>query len=123
MVSRAAILSVALASSLGLNVPAAVAGYGAVAYDTGTRKAGSAWNEDTQQKADDAALRMCGSDQCKVLFAVAPGMCAAFATPESGPAWSGATKTSIIDAEISAMKDCQARIKVRCLLRQSRCNN
>jgi len=65
----------------------AAAGHGAVAYDTEARKAGYAWNEDTQQKADDAARRDCGSDKCKARFGIAPGMCAAFASPESGPAW------------------------------------
>ena len=97
------------------------AGYGAVAYDTEGRKAGYAWNEETQQKADDAARKDCGSDKCKVRFGVAPGMCAALATPESGSAWGGAVKKSLSDATFAAVKNCQKHAKSKCTSRESKC--
>jgi hypothetical protein len=59
--------AMAQATILIANVPA-LAGYGAVAYDQEKRKQGVAWNEDTQQRANEAALRACGSDSCKLRF-------------------------------------------------------
>jgi len=99
----------------------AAAGYGAVAYDTEARKAGYAWNENTQQNAEDAARRDCGSDKCKARFSIAPGMCAAFATPESGPAWGGAVRKSLPDATFAAVKNCQKHAKAKCVVRESKC--
>ena len=52
--------AMAQATILIANVPA-MAGYGAVAYDQEKRKQGVAWNEDSQQRAIEAALRACGS--------------------------------------------------------------
>ena len=118
----AALLCVAVAHATILiaNVPA-VARYGAVAYDQNKRKQGAAWNEDTQQRANEAALRTCASDSCKVRFGVPPGRCAAFATPENGPAWGGAVRTTVDDAKFAALKNCQKHAKNKCAMRENGC--
>jgi uncharacterized protein DUF4189 len=120
---RSAILlyvAVAQASILIGNV-SAMAGHGAVAYDQEKRKQGAAWNEDTQQRANEAALRACASDSCKVRFGVAPGKCAALATPESGAAWGAAVRKTVDDAKFAALKNCQRHAKNKCATRESGC--
>ena len=105
-------------------VPAgpAAAGYGAVAYDQDARKLGAAWNEDTQKRANEAALRECGSDGCSVRFGVPPDMCGAFATPDSGKAWGGSVRKTIDAAKLAAVKNCQKHAKKQCTVRESQCN-
>ena len=112
--------AVAQATILFANVPA-VAGYGAVAYDQEKRKQGVAWNENTQQRANEVALRACGSDSCKVRFGVPPGRCAALATPENGPAWGGSVRKTVDDAKLAALKNCQKHAKSKCAMRESGC--
>ena len=84
--------------SLTLVTGSAVAGYGAIAYDQDARKQGSAWDEDTQQHANDAALRDCGSDGCKVRFGVPPA--SAQGLRPRKPAMHGA-----VPSETSSMSD------------------
>src|SRR5260370_42662206 len=67
----------------------AFAGYGAVAFDEKTAKYGFGWNEDTQKRADEAALQACNSEGCKVVFPVPPRRCGALATGEKGNAGRG----------------------------------
>jgi hypothetical protein len=100
----------------------AVAGYGAVAYDQDARKQGSAWDEDTQQRANDAALKDCGSNGCKVRFGVPPGKCGGLATPESGNSWGGAVRDKLDAARVAAIKNCQKRAKGECKIRENKCN-
>ena len=100
----------------------AFAGYGAVAYDQDTRKQGFAWDEASQERANEAAKRDCGSDACKVRFGVAPKMCAALATPDSGPAWGGAVRKSVDAAKFAALKNCQKHASDKCVIRESKCN-
>ena len=54
-------------------VGSALAGYGALAVgvDETTVKYGLSSNEETQKKAEDAALKECGSDKCKIVFKTA----------------------------------------------------
>jgi hypothetical protein len=120
----AAARSVIVPAVLGLALlpPAPVfADYGAVAYDGKARKDGYAWSETTQERANDAARRDCGSDNCTVRFGVPPGMCAALATPESGAAWGGAVRKSLDDAKFVAVKNCQKHAKQICIVRESKC--
>jgi hypothetical protein len=100
----------------------AVAGYGAVAYDQDARKQGFAWDEPSQERANEAAKRDCGSDACKVRFGVGLKLCAALATPDSGPAWGGAVRKSVDAAKFAAMKNCQKHAGDKCVIRESKCN-
>jgi hypothetical protein len=120
--SRTAAFCRTLAALLVFNAAPALAGYGAVAYDEGTRKRGFASNEDTQQHADDVAMRECGSGGCKVRFRVQPGWCAALATPEAGIAWGGAVKKTLDAAKLAAVENCQKNTPAQCILRESACN-
>jgi hypothetical protein len=113
--------SFAVVALLVITLPA-LAGYGAVAYDQDKRKHGTAWDEETQQRANEASLRQCGSDRCKVRFPIPPSMCAAFATPESGAAWGGAVRKSMDQAKFAALKNCQKHAKNKCAVRESKCN-
>src|SRR5260370_34967706 len=72
-----------------LSAAPAFAGYGAVAFDEKSAKYGFAWNEDTQKRADEAALQACNSEGCKVVIPVPPRRCAALATGEKGSAGRG----------------------------------
>ena len=83
---RRATIIAACFSALLVSVAAApaFAGYGAVAFDEKTAKYGFGWNEDTQKRADEAAIQACNSEACKVVIPVPPRKCAAFATAEEG---------------------------------------
>ena len=109
-------LSIALSINL-----LAFAGYGTVAYDQGARKQGFAWDEPTQERANEAAWRDCGAEGCKVRFGVPPGKCAVLATPDSGPAWGGAVRKSVDEAKFAAIKNCQKHAKNKCIVRESKC--
>ena len=119
--SRSVISAIAVGIALSISSPA-FAGYGAVAYDQGARKKGFAWDEATQERANEAARRDCGSEACKVRFGVAPGKCAALATPESGAAWGGAVRKSVDEAKSAAVKNCQKHAKDnKCTVQESKC--
>src|SRR3954468_21116930 len=93
-----------------------------IAYDQGARKQGFAWDEPTQERANEAARRDCGSEACKVRFGVPPGKCAALARPESGPAWGGAVRKSVDEAKSAAVKNCQKHAKDnKCTVQESKC--
>ena len=98
------------------------AGYGAVAYDQDARKQGFAWDEVSQEKANESAKRECGSDACKVRFGVGPKMCSAFATPEAGSAWGGSVRKSVDEPKLAALKNCQKHAGQKCVVRESKCN-
>jgi hypothetical protein len=100
----------------------ALAGYGALARDDGTGKYGFSSNEETQSKADDVALKECGSDKCKVVFRTVPRECGAIATNEEGKVWGGAKRPRRDAAELAAMQNCQKHTKGQCKIRGSECN-
>ena len=100
----------------------ALAGYGAFAFDEKSGKYGHSANEQTQKRADEAALKVCGSDACKVVFPVGPGSCGALATAETGNAWGGAVKQTGDAAKLAAIENCQKRTSTQCKVRQSECN-
>jgi hypothetical protein len=89
---------------------------------SGRAKAGFAWDEPSQERANEAAKRDCGSDACKVRFGVAPKMCAALAIPDSGPAWGGAVRKSVDEAKFAALKKCQKHAGDKCVIRESKYN-
>src|SRR5581483_6164154 len=76
----------------------ALAAYGAFAYDEATGKYGVAWNEDTESRAREVALKDCKSPGCKIVMPVGPHICAALATAETGTAWGGVNDRPTKDA-------------------------
>jgi hypothetical protein len=120
---RAAMIVVGFSAILGIFAAApAFAGYGAVAFDEKTAKYGFGWNEDTQKRADEAALQSCNSPDCKVVIPVPPRRCAALATGETGNAWGGNVNATRDAAKLRAIENCQKRTSGKCVLRESDCN-
>jgi hypothetical protein len=102
--------------------PPAFAGYGALAHDDATGKYGLSSNEETQAKAEDVAMKVCGSDKCKIVFRTSRRECGAFATPESGPIWGAGKGSPRSRAELDAVQNCQKRTKEQCKVRGAECN-
>jgi hypothetical protein len=115
----AALVTVAL--SLGAAAPA-LAGFGALAFDESSRKYGLSSNEDTQTKADDVAMKECGSDKCKIVFRTVARTCGAVALAETGTGWGAGKRPNRAAAELDAMQNCQKRTKGQCKIRAAECN-
>ena len=98
------------------------AGYGALAHDDASGKYGLSANEETQSKADDVAMKICGGDKCKVVFRTVAKECGAIATAESGNAWGAGKRPQRAAAELDAVQNCQKRTKGQCKLRSAECN-
>jgi hypothetical protein len=100
----------------------ALAGHGALARDQDTGKYGFSSNEDTQTKADDVAMKICGNEKCKIVFRTGPKECGALATAEEGKAWGGAKRPRREAAELAAIQNCQKQTKGQCKTRGAECN-
>ncbi|HEX3885171.1 MAG TPA: DUF4189 domain-containing protein [Stellaceae bacterium] len=100
----------------------AMAAFGAFAYDEGAGKFGYSYNEQTQGKADAAALKGCASGGCKVVFRTGPQQCGAIAATENGKIWGGSRRDRREAAELAAMQDCQKRGSAQCKIKASQCN-
>jgi len=120
---RTTTMMAALALMLTAAAPAFAAA-GAIAYDESNGKYGFAWNKPTQQEANDAAKKDCGSDKCK-LIPVPGGKCGALATsadPKESSAWGASVREGKAEAELAAMQNCQKRTSGQCKIRGSECN-
>jgi hypothetical protein len=101
----------------------AFAAYGAFAHDGTTGKYGYSWNEPNEKKAEEAALRGCASEKCKIVFKTKTGECGAIATTENGKVWGGASRPKKDAAEKAAVDNCQKRTSAgQCKMRGSECN-
>lgn len=102
----------------------ASAGYGALAQDDASGKYGLSANEQTQSKADDVAMKICGGDKCKIVFRTVAKECGAIATAETGNAWGAGKRpqNQRAAAELAAIQSCQKRTKGQCKLRGAECN-
>jgi hypothetical protein len=98
------------------------AAYGALAYDEAGLKYGMSSNEESQRKAEEVALKICGSDKCKIIFRTVAKECGAIATAETGNAWGGGKHAQRASAELAAMKNCQKHTKGQCKVRGAECN-
>ena len=106
----------------GAAAPPAWAGHGALAHDDASGKYGLSANEESQSKADDVALKICGGDKCKIVFRTAARECGAIATAEAGNAWGAGKRPQRAAAELDAVQNCQKRTKGQCKLRGAECN-
>jgi hypothetical protein len=115
--------SLAALASIASAAPAHAA-FGAFAYDQTTGKYGYSWNETSEQKAEEAALKGCASDKCKIIFRTKDGQCGAFAMTENGKIWGGATRPKRDAAEKAALDNCRKRVSAgaQCKIRGSECN-
>jgi len=120
---RSTMIALGIAAFLaGAGAQPALAGYGALAHDDASGKYGLSANEETQSKADDVAMKICGGDKCKVVFRTVAKECGAIATAESGNAWGAGKRPQRAAAELDAVQNCQKRTKGQCKLRGAECN-
>jgi hypothetical protein len=110
----------AFASAMLPSVPAH-AGYGAIAWDTETGKAGWIWNRPTPREAAQQALRECGASGCRLVIKPTSA-CAALATIGNGKAIGAAARKTQDEARSAALTDCQKRGAGECVVRASGCN-
>jgi hypothetical protein len=98
--------------------------YGALARDNATGKFGLSWGKQTQQQADDAALKDCADTTCKIVFRSLPHQCGAIATAtkENSTAWGAGRKAGRAAAELAAINDCQKHTDGQCKVRAGGCN-
>jgi len=125
---RATLSAAAITILFGLTAAApAFAAYGSMALDDDTGRYGASWNEETQKKADEAALKGCNSAGCKIVFRVLPRRCGALATGEKGTsgkvAWGGKNNAATRDAaKLAALENCQKHSSGKCEVRENECN-
>ena len=120
---RVTLAAAAMAAVLNLAAAApALAAYGAFAHDETTGRYGFSWNEDSQRKADETAMKGCNSPDCKVVFRTGPRECGAIALTDNGKAWGGAKRPKRDAAELAAMENCQKHTKGQCKVKGSECN-
>ena len=100
----------------------ALAGFGALAHDDDSGKYGLSYNEESQSKADDVAMKECGGDKCKNVFRMGPRECGAIATAEDRKVWGGGKHAQKATAELAAMTNCQKHTKGQCKIRGAECN-
>ena len=97
-------------------------GYGAIAWDRGTGRYGVSWNQQTGNRAEEAALGECGASGCKVVGRVGPRMCGAFATTEDGKQAGAAWRKDREAARLDALKSCSKANAGECIVRATDCN-
>src|SRR5437764_6713051 len=115
---------VAMTAAIVLTVAAAPAwgGFGAVAYDQDAGKFGASWNEPSPARANEAALKQCASEQCRV-YPVEPKGCGALAVSDKDKAWGGADRVNLEAAKREAIAHCQTHTTAgTCAVRVSGCN-
>jgi hypothetical protein len=115
-------IALGIAAFLAAAAEPAFAGYGALAYDEAAKKYGLSSNEETQRKAEEVAVKICGADKCKIVFRTVAKECGAIATAETGTAWGGGKDAQRAAAELAAMKNCQKHTKGQCTVRGAECN-
>jgi hypothetical protein len=100
----------------------ASAGYGAIAYDQQNGKLGASWNQSTQARANELALKECASTECRV-HPVEPKGCGALAKSDKDQAWGGADRVSLDEAKREAVAHCQTHTTDgQCAVSVSGCN-
>jgi hypothetical protein len=124
MICRTITAAAAIAAvALGLAAAApAQAGFGAVAYDQDTGTYGATWDEPTQARAYELALRQCNSPGCRV-HPVEPAGCGALALSDKDKAWGGADRETLAAARKDAVARCQTHTTDgKCEVRVAGCN-
>ena len=118
--AAAFLVSLDLPTSLEVELPPP--NYGSVAYEDAGGRYGMSRNHDSQPHADEAALRECAAEKCKIVFHVGPHQCGAIALTEDGKIWGGAVRQKRDEAELAAVGNCQKRTGDRCKVRGADCN-
>jgi len=116
--------AVGLAALALAGIAPAKAAVGAFAYDEATGKYGASWNEPDEKAAEEAALKGCASDKCKIVFRTKAGQCGAIAATDDGKIWGGAWRLKREDAEKAATANCEKRpgASGKCKVKTAQCN-
>ena len=116
--------AVSLAALALAGIAPAKAAVGAFAYDEATGKYGASWNEPDEKAAEEAALKGCASDKCKIVFRTKAGQCGAIAATDNGKTWGGAWRLKREDAEKAATANCEKRpgASGKCKVKTAQCN-
>src|SRR3954451_8332450 len=96
--------------------------YGAFAHDDISGRYGASWNQGSQARADEAALKGCASGSCKIVFRITAQQCGAIAMTDNGKIWGGATRPDRDAAQRAAVANCEKRSDGLCRLRSVECN-
>ena len=96
--------------------------YGAFAHDETSGRYGASWNQASQARADEAALKGCASEWCKIVFRITARQCGAIAMTDNGKIWGGATRPDRAAAERAAVENCEKRTSRSCRPRSVQCN-
>ena len=96
--------------------------YGAFAHDDTSGRYGASWNQASQIRADEAALKGCASEWCKIVFRMTARQCGAIAMTDNGRVWGGATRSDRDAAQRAAVANCEKRAGGSCRLRSAQCN-
>ena len=118
---RAPLIAAAAAVMLTAAAAPAWAGYGAIAYGQYDGKIGASWNQKTQTRAFEEALKQCDSKDCRV-HAVLPQGCGALALSSTDKAWGGADRVTLAAGERAAVLHCQTHTTGTCTVRIFGCN-
>ena len=110
-----------LASGQFIAMPAH-AQYGAIAWDKETGKQGWSWSQQTQARADEAALSACGTTGCKVIMRTGRRECAALASNEAGKYVGAAARKDRDAARLAALANCKKGKAGECTVRVTDCN-
>ena len=100
----------------------AFAGFGAIAWDRETGKAGWTFNQPAPKNAVEKALSECGTAGCKVIIRTKAKQCSAIATTANGKAIGASARSSVEAARTRAMEDCAKRKAGECTVRASDCD-
>lgn len=116
------VAAAAAAALVVLAAPPAEAGFGAIAYDQYAGKEGVSWNQPSEAEANEAALKQCGSQDCRV-YPVSPRACGALARSDKDQAWGGAERQSLDAAKTQAVSRCRTHTENgTCTVKISGCN-
>jgi hypothetical protein len=120
---RRTLLTAAIIICVSALLPAAaVAGYGAIAWDKATGKYGWSRNQSSAQKADELALAGCGASGCEVVVRMtSAALCGALATTKDRKAVGAASRKTAADARLAALADCRKSTDGECVIRTSGC--
>ncbi len=105
-----------------LTAAPAFAGFGAIAWDKETGKAGWTFNQPAPKNAVEKALSECGTAGCKVIIRTRAKQCSAIATTADGKAIGASARSTVDAARTRAMADCAKRKAGECVVRASDCN-
>jgi len=120
---RARIIVIAAAALVaGVAASPAWAANGALAHEEEGGKYGLSSNEESQAKADDVAMKICG-EKCKIIFRTAPKQCGAIAIAEASSVWGAGKGPAKAAAELDAVTNCQKRTKSQCKVKEFACNH